>query len=164
MSYLKERLRLFQIKSFRYFILSSFFATFGGGLSYIIVTWLVMGQGHEMRNVAIVMICYWLPVVVLGPFAGVLADRYNRKALMLMTNFIRGIILVGFALMIQSKISATSIYWLCLALGVGIGLYIPVVMTFVREIVPENQLLNANATLDMVYELGSILGMGGPVL
>ncbi|GAA5097195.1 hypothetical protein GCM10023260_06860 [Bartonella acomydis] len=45
-------------------------------------------------------------------------------------------------------------------LGILISFYMPSAVPLIQSIVTKKQLINANATIDMVYELGTIIGMG----
>lgn len=112
-------------------------------------------------STALLMTCFWLPNVVIGPFFGVIADRYNRKFLLLLANGLRAACLFGFAWLAENHMTAFSIYALATLMGTLLAIYIPVAMTFVREIVAEKDLLYGNAMVDIAYEIGAVLGMGG---
>ncbi|ASQ45565.1 enterobactin exporter EntS [Legionella clemsonensis] len=93
---------------------------------------------------------------------GVLADRYNRKWVLLATVGLRAICLFGFALIAyHNYINPFAIYCLATLIGTLLAAYIPAAMAFIREIiVEEEELLYANAMLDTAYEVGAALGMG----
>ncbi|MBA3535401.1 MAG: MFS transporter [Tatlockia sp.] len=158
-----KQLHLFKNASFRYFTLSCALAMFGNGLTYIIMIWVLMRFDASVVSTAILMTCFWLPNVIFGPFLGVLADRCNRKLMLLLTNGIRALCLFCFALIAyQNHISSYGIYILAIILGTLLAAYIPTAMTFVRELVSEgDELLYANAMVDTAYEIGAVLGMGG---
>lgn len=160
---LTKQRHLFSDTAFKYFTLSCTLAMFGNGLTYIIMVWALMHFDASVVSTAILMACFWLPNVLVGPFLGVLADRCNRKFLLLFTNGLRAICLFGFALIAYyNAIHSFAIYCLALVLGTLLAAYIPVAMTFVREIiVTEEDLLYANAMVDTAYEMGAVLGMGG---
>ncbi|CDZ78122.1 enterobactin exporter EntS [Legionella massiliensis] len=154
---------LFNNAAFRHFTLSCALAMFGNGLTYIIMIWVLMRFDTSVVSTAILMACFWLPNVLFGPFLGVVSDRCNRKFLMLFTNSLRAICLLGFALIAyHNQISPLAIYVLATILGTVLAAYIPTAMTFVREIVTDNDdLLYANAMVDTAYEIGAVAGMGG---
>lgn len=158
-----KQYELFQHDAFRHFTLSCALAMFGNGLTYIIMIWALMRFDASVVSTAILMACFWLPNVLLGPFLGVVADRCNRKFLLLTTNSLRAICLLGFAFIAyRNEISPFAIYCLATVLGTLLAAYIPAAMTFVREIVnTEDDLLYANAMVDTAYEIGAVLGMGG---
>lgn len=156
-----EQYRLFRDKSFRRFILSCMLAMFGNGLTYIIMIWALMRFNPSVTSTATLMACFWLPNVLLGPFFGVLADRWNRKYLLLTANSLRAGCLFIFALLANNHMTASAIYFLAAIIGTVLASYIPVAMTFVRELVTKEDLLYSNAMVDIAYELGAVMGMGG---
>ena len=105
------------------------------------------------------MFCMWLPSILFGPIFGICADRYNRKNLMIMSNMIRGLAIIGFVIIYHLGLP-TNIFILTVLLGVFVSFYMPAAVPMISSIVPENDLMNANATVDMLYELGTIIGMG----
>ena len=161
MSHFKDRLDLFKIKSFRNYILSCAFAMFGNGLTYVAMTWLLVQSDNQVAAVAVLMTCFWLPNILLGPLAGVLVDNYRRKTILICCNAARAFLLALFWFVTSSHPSVYAIYALALLSGSILSFYIPAAMTLVREIVDKDKLLYANATVDMAYELGAVAGMGG---
>lgn len=58
--------------------------------SLIILAYRVSGAN---TGVAITLLAYTLPAVAIAPLAGVFADRYNRKRLMVWTNLVRAVLI-----------------------------------------------------------------------
>ncbi|WED43961.1 MFS transporter [Legionella cardiaca] len=160
---LSKQRHLFKNAAFRHFTLSCMLAMFGNGLTYIVMVWALIRFDASVVSTAILMTCFWLPNVVLGPFLGVLADRWNRKKLLLATVGLRAVCLFGFAVVVYHDYATPfAIYFLATLIGTLLAAYIPVAMAFVREIIKgEEDLLYANAMLDTAYEVGAALGMGG---
>ncbi|KTD49981.1 drug:proton antiporter [Legionella quinlivanii] len=153
--------RVLRDAKFRRFTLSCMLAMFGNGLTYIIMVWALMRFDTSVVSTSILMACFWLPNVLLGPFFGVLADRWNRKTLLLIANGSRAMVLFGFAYLANDHMTSVSIYILAALIGTLLAAYIPVAMSFVRELVKEEELLAGNAMVDIAYELGAVAGMGG---
>lgn len=156
-----QQYEIFKNKAFRTYFFSCTLAMFGNGLTYIIMIWVLMQFNTKVGSTVVLMTCFWLPNVLFSPFFGVLADRISRKRLLLITNGIRASFLFAFAIVSQYYLSATSIYFLAVLVGCILAAYIPAAMTFVREIMPAEQMLYANALVDIAYEMGAVLGMGG---
>ncbi|WP_317992707.1 MFS transporter [Bartonella gliris] len=158
-SNLKERVALFENRTFLYFTLSGLFAAFGNGLNYIALSWLAYNQTSSIRGVALLMFFLWMPSIIFAPVFGVLADKYNRKMQIIISNLVRGLVLVGWVILWQLGIEI-ELMILSALLGIFISFYMPSAVPLIQSIVPKEQLVNANATIDMVYELGTIIGMG----
>ncbi len=160
MSHWQARLALIKKPSVAWYLLSCGSAMFGNGIGYIALVWLLLQQSNSISAMAILMACFWGPNIVLSPIFGVLADRCNRKSLMLISNSVRGIFMLVFAVLLTIHVSVWTIYTLGLLLGTGIALYIPVALAFIREFVAPKKLLYANSSVDIAYEVGNIAGMG----
>ncbi|WP_455475852.1 MFS transporter [Bartonella sp. B17] len=158
-SNLKERLTLFDNRMFLYFTISGLFATFGSGLNYIALSWLAYNQTNSISGVALMMLFLWMPSIIFAPIFGVLADKYNRKMQIIISNLVRGLLIVSWVIFGHLGIEM-ELMILCALLGIFISFYMPSAISLIQSIVPKEHLVNANATVDMVYELGTIIGMG----
>ncbi|WP_375637172.1 MULTISPECIES: MFS transporter [unclassified Bartonella] len=158
-SNLKERIALFENRTFLYFTLSGLFATFGSGLNYITLSWLAYNQTGSIRGVALMMLFLWTPGIVFAPIFGILADKYNRKTQIIISNLVRGLVIVSWVMLWHFGIEI-ELMVLSALLGIFIPFYMPSAISLIQSIVLKEQLINANATIDMVYELGTIVGMG----
>lgn len=158
-AYFKSRAQVFKYPAYLWFILNCSLAMFGNGLIYIISAWLVLKYSPHISAVIILIMCFWLPILLLSPLAGVIADRYSRKNVILITNLLRALLLFILTSIFHQQLTPNVIYLIALVNGVLGSIYVPSAMALVREIVPPKQLLSANATLDMAYETGNLLGM-----
>lgn len=156
---LKERAALFENRTFLYFTLSGLFATFGNGLNYIALSWFAYNQTNSIRGVALMMLFLWAPSIIFAPIFGILADKYSRKMQIIISNLVRGLVIVGWVILWHWGIEI-DLMILSALLGIFISFYMPSAIPLIQSIVPKKQLVNANATIDMVYELGMIIGMG----
>ncbi|MEI2627921.1 MFS transporter [Erwinia sp. OLMDLW33] len=158
-SELKERLALFDNKTYLYFTLSGLFATLGNGLNYIALSWFAYHQADSIAGVAMMMFFIWMPGIIFAPVFGILADRYSRKTQIVISNLVRGVVVVGWVLLWYLGIKI-ELMIICALLGIFISFYMPSAVPFIQSIVPKEKLVSANATVDMVYEFGTIVGMG----
>jgi MFS family permease len=105
----------------------------------------------------------FLAPFLVSPFAGVAADRYNRKKLLIITDIFRGIVVLGF-LFVQSSglIWVVLIYVLTALQMAGQGFYFPARNAILPDVVSRNELGAANAlssaTWSVMLALGSALG------
>ena len=72
----------------RYF-LSRFVSRIGDGIHSLVLLWISYKWSHSGLVVALVMISFSLPAVLVFPFAGSLADRKNRAKIMAATDIIQ---------------------------------------------------------------------------
>ncbi|HNB51306.1 MAG TPA: MFS transporter [Anaerolineales bacterium] len=98
---------------------------------------------------------------IMGPFGGALADRFNRKWILIITDFARAIIVLGFLLVHQAK--DIWILYLTTILQLGLsGIFFPTKDAMLPDIVTEDELGTANAlnstTWSTMLALGAALG------
>ena len=160
--YLKDRVILFRKPAYSRYFVAAIMATIASGFVYIANTWLVVSLDHPLKMVVWSFIAFWLPKAILSPFAGAIIDRLDRKLVTAGGIVILGISYAIFALMINLY-PAINIYWIYAYytyLGVFNSFFLPSLIAFIREIVGNEQLLYANANLDVGYQVGNITGIG----
>lgn len=152
--------KLMRQSNFRNFAISCILSMIGNGLTYITMIWVLLQFHDSIASTAALMAAFWVPNVLLGPLAGVLVDRNDRRKALIVANLSRTIFLTVYAMVMLRGFSSISIYMLAALNGIGLALYAPAAISFVRELVLPKDLLPANAIVDIAYEFGSVLGMG----
>ncbi|WP_346929678.1 MFS transporter [Clostridium sp.] len=104
-----------------------------------------------------------LPRIVLGPFAGVFVDKWNRRNIIVLTDFIRGIVItfVGIA-----GIFGFIQVWMVFVVGIISGLcsafFGPAVNSIKPELVHESKFVKANSVTSLATSgmdmIGSAIG------
>ena len=80
-------------RSFRWLVASSWSTNLGDGLAISAGPLLVASQTDEPFVVALAAIAQQLPWVIFGLTAGVIADRYDRRRIMIIVNLVRSLVL-----------------------------------------------------------------------
>ncbi|MCL5046171.1 MAG: MFS transporter [Actinobacteria bacterium] len=100
-----------------------------------------------------------LPYLMVGLPAGVLADRYDRRRLMILVDVIRGLtVLVSPALLAIGLMRIEVIMVLAFLLGCLAQFFTPAYRASIPAIVRDKQLTRANSILSMGENLAGILG------
>ena len=68
----------------------------GDHFNNVAVLSLAIDKTHSGRVIAAVMLSRAIPVVLIGPFAGVLLDRFDRRKIMIASDLVRGFVALGF--------------------------------------------------------------------
>lgn len=160
MSHLQKRLQLLQYPPFFMYIIAFFAAAIGNGMGYIAISWIVVTYHTSVTVMAILMACFWAPTIIFGPLAGVLADRISRKKMILTSNFFRAAIFIFFSFYLHYDNSVNVIYLMMFCNGLAFTLFYSSAMAFLRELIPPEKLMHANSTIDIMYEVGNVIGMG----
>lgn len=102
-----------------------------------------------------------LPFFIMSPIAGVFADRYERRAIMIVTDILRTVTVLCF-LFIRSSEQIWLLYVLTVIQFVLSALYVPAHSSLLSNIVEPDDLVTANAldgfTWSTMLTLGALLG------
>jgi MFS family permease len=119
--------------------------------------------------VSFVVLAFSLPAVLVGPIAGAVADRVDRRNLMAVVNVVRAGLVVSFLLVqpdwpVQAALSA--IYTIAFLFGAAGQFFAPAQGASIPALVPREQLTAANALFNLTFTATQLLGFAilGPVL
>ncbi|MGE7893420.1 MFS transporter [Bacillus cereus] len=99
---------------------------------------------------------------LLAPLGGAIADRFNRRNVMVILDFINAAIVLSFiVLLLTESVSILLIGTIMFLLAVVSAMYAPVVMASIPQLVPEKKLEQANGIINGVQALSNIVA---PVL
>lgn len=100
-----------------------------------------------------------IPRFLLGPFAGVLVDRLNRKWIIVLTDAIRGAAMLFLAI---AALSNQAKVWMIFVAGITMGIcgafFNPAMGSVVPDIVPQNKIIKANSLYSMASTGTEIAG------
>ncbi len=94
------------------------------------------------------------PAVILGTFVGGLADKYNKKKLLIYTEFISGIFTI--AIYLTHMIPILLSFILIRACITSIN--IPANVAYLKSIVSEEELLKASTHITSMFQIARVLG------
>ncbi|MET4618965.1 MFS family permease [Arthrobacter sp. 2762] len=123
--------------------------------------WLVLTvlTNHSGTAVGITTALQFLPMLLLGPYAGVLADRYRKRVILLWTQTAMGIcgLIVGL-LVVTGVAQLWHVYLAALALGLAAAIDGPARQAFVSELVGPDKLSNAVALNSASFNSARLTG------
>ena len=113
------------------------------------------------RSVALIMVARFLPTVVLGPGAGVIADRFSRRSIMIVADIMRAIVVLGF-LFVRRPDQMWLVYLLTVLQLAFSTFFEPAKTAAIPSIVSDRELVPANAiaavTWSVMLTLGAAIG------
>jgi len=133
----------------------------GDWMSYIAVSLLSLHESGSTLALAMVLVLHSLPYALLAPIAGPLADRMDRRTLMLLSNIGRAVLTLGMA--VAAALGNIWLLQLLLLLRVSLsGFFLPAHNAALPRIVERSELLPANAlasaTWSTIFTAGVALG------
>ncbi len=128
-----------------FFIAGQFLSMFGSMLVSHAVTWHITLTQQSGSLIALFTCAAMLPMVFVSPFAGVWADRYNRKHLVNLSDGAIALITLAVAVFFISGIrSIWILLFAAAARSVGQGVQQPAVSALIPQIVPQEHLTRFN--------------------
>jgi MFS family permease len=151
--------QVFAIRDFRLLWFAHLISEFGNGLTSIGLIILVTNLTGATASVATMAFAVAFPQVVFGLLAGVFVDRMDNRRVMIGSDLIRGLLVLGFIPAV-----ASGQLWLMYLLGFAqatVGtFFIPARMSLTPVLVPEHGLLAANSMMNTGRVIATSLGAG----
>jgi hypothetical protein len=131
-------------------------------MSTVAIAWAVLDSGMSATGLGYVFTAGVVPQVLLLPLAGVIADRFGRRRVMIAADLLRCGTQAALAI---ALLAGRPSLWLFVLLawlrGMGEGCFSPALGALTVEIAPAGQLGNANALYGLA---GSVTRIAGPAL
>ncbi|MGE6630604.1 MFS transporter [Bacillus sp. NPDC077027] len=138
-------------------VLGQIISVFGTSLLRFVLSLYVLDVTQRVDLYALLFALSNVPLL-LSPLAGALADRFNRRNLMIVFDIISGIIVLSFSFWLFAGGSSLLIIGAVMVLLGIIGtMYSPAVMASIPQLVPTNQLEQANGIVSGVQALSGVL-------
>ena len=158
-------------RNFRLFWMGNLLSNVGTFAQQTAQGWLVRtitpDPNHAAANLSLVAACGTLPILLFTLYAGVLADRVDKRRALVITNASAAIIAVLLAILVSSgHTQVWHVALLALCTGLVNAFDIPIRQSFNREMVPLEDLPNAIALNSSAFNAARVAGpaVGGLLL
>lgn len=152
-----------RFRNYRLWFGGALVANIGTWMQRVAQDWLVLTQLSHDSGVAVgvVTALQFAPILALSAWAGVLADRVDRRKLLMLTQGLMGVLAAGLgALVLSGHAQLWHVYLFALALGAVSAVDAPVRQTFVAELVPPDKLSNAVGLNSASFNAARLIGPG----
>lgn len=140
------------------FLSSQAISLFGSSLVQFSIIWYITMETQSGTMTTIATLCGFIPQVLISLFAGVWADKYNKKVLIILADsFIACATLVIAILFFMGYHSIWLLFIVLMIRSFGGGIQSPAVSAFIPELVPENQLMRVNGINTTIQSIMLIL-------
>lgn len=146
-------------RNFRLYWIGQIVSLVGTWMQSVSQPWLVLLLGGTYIQLGIVVALQFAPSLLLAPLGGVLADRVDKRRLLVFTQSVAALqALVLFGLTVTGVVQIWHIMLLALALGFVNSLDMPVRQSFAAELVPREDLMNAITLNSASFNLARVIG------
>ena len=157
---LRHTFRALVHPAFRHYFLGQGVSLIGNWIQQVVLSWLAYAQSGSAWWLALVVAAGQLPLLLLAPLGGLLADRHDRRRLLLISHALGLLVAGALALLSWHATPGLSVLLAAaLALGTINALEMPVRHAFVANLVGETELLgNAVALNSLAFNGARLLG------
>ena len=129
------------------FLASQTISLFGSSLVQYAILWHITLKTQSGIMMTISIICGFLPTFFISPFAGVWADRYDRKKIIILSDSMIALVTLALAILFFMGYQDLWLLFVISAIrALGAGIQTPAIGAFLPQIVPEDKLTRVNAT------------------
>jgi MFS family permease len=153
----QRRFAAFGSRNFRLYFIGQTISSIGSWTQSLAVIWLVLEITNRSDRLGIATALQFLPMLLLGAPAGVLADRVDNRRLLVATSTVSGILALTFGVVATTgHITIWWIYALTMMLGLVLAVERPAMQAILFELVGPELLpsgVAANSTINSVSRL-----------
>ena len=154
--------RALRIRNYRLYFCGQLASMAGTWMQLVGLAWLVLKLTGSGTDVGVATAAQFVPVLLLGGWAGVVADRFdNRTAVTAVQVFLGVQAAVLAAVVLAGVVEMWMVYVLAVMQGVGTAFDAPTCQSFLGELVGDAELTNAVALNGVLFQMARIVG---PVL
>jgi MFS family permease len=156
-----------RVPNFRLFTIGHIVATTAIGMQRIAQDWLVLELSGSVAAVGITVAMQFAPMLLFGLLGGVIADRYSKRVLLMITQSLAAALAVALSILtLSGAVEVWHIYVIAFMLGLVTVVDNPARQVFVNELVGPARLRNAISLNSAVFQLGQLVGpaVGGVLI
>jgi MFS family permease len=147
------------VRNYRLFATGSLVSNVGTWMQRVAQDWLVLTLTGSAGALGITTGLQFLPLLLFSPIAGVIADRYSKRKVLVVTQVVLAITAGTLGLLaVTGLVQAWHVYVLAFLFGAAAAFDAPARQAFVNEMVGPDQITNAVGLNSASFNLGRVIG------
>ena len=148
-----------KIRNYRIFASANLLAVIAVWMQRVAQDWMVLELSGSVTAVGITVFMQFIPSLVLMPLGGILADRYSKRLILMISQGSAGVLAAVMAVLaLTGHLQVWHIYVIAFILGLVVVADQPARQVFVNELVGPAQLRNAISLNSSIFQLGGMIG------
>ena len=148
-----------RVRNYRLFFIGQAISLTGTWMQGVAQSWLVLKLTNSGAALGVVVALQFLPVLLIAPYGGVLADRFSKRRLLLITQSSAGVLALALgALVATETIRLWMVFVFAAMLGIVNSIDNPTRQSFVHELVGAETLRNAVTLNSLEVNLSRVIG------
>jgi MFS family permease len=153
---------LFKNRQFVFLWLAQSASGLGSTFAEFALSWLVYKMTGSKLAMGSIWVAFMLPNIIIQMFAGPFLDRWDRKKVMIFSEWFRAAAFLVPAILYPMNLLETwHLYAVSIVIGIAQPLFYPSSMAYVADILPKDNLMKGNSLLEGT---GQIMMLIGPAL
>ena len=142
-------------------LIASFLIDQLGSWSYsVVIVVYVFDRTHSTQWLALAAICRWGPALLLASYGGVIADRYQRITVMIISALASAAVMAGMTAVVATNAPVFLVLLISVLSAVAAAPYRPAAGALTPEVAGERDLAAANAIFSALENLVVVVGPG----
>jgi MFS family permease len=146
-------------RNYRLYFIGQAISTAGTWMQSVAMPWLALTLTHDAFHVGLVLATQFTPMLVAGQFGGLLADRYPKRRILVVT---QAAFVVPALVMFLLTSAGLAQYWMVLLAALAVGSInvfdVPTRQAFVIDMVGREDLVNAIALNSTIFNGAAVIG------
>jgi MFS family permease len=148
-----------KVRNYRLYFAGQVISTSGTFMQSLAQAWLVLKLTNSGTALGFVAALQFIPILILGPLGGVVADRFSKRTLLFATQTTFGILALLLGILVWTGwINLWLVYLFALCYGLTTTLDNPTRQSFVVEMVGQAELRNAVTLYSSLINLARVIG------
>jgi len=147
------------VRNYRLYYIGQIISTSGTFMQSVAQAWLVLKLTNSGTALGITSALQYVPILILGPYGGVIADRLSKRKILYFTQSISGVLALILGVLVTTNlVQVWMVYILAFCLGMVNVFDNPTRQTFYVELVGADNLRNAVTLYSTLVNLARIIG------
>ncbi len=165
--YMHSTFSSLKVRNYQLYYIGQGISLSGTWMQTIAQAWLVLQLTHSGVALGITVALQFLPILIFGMYGGVLADKYDRRTLLYITNTAAMLLaLILGVLVLTNTVQLWMVYVLAFGLGLVNAVDNPTRQSFVMEMVGKENISNAVTLNSAQINIARVVGpsIGGALI
>ncbi|NMB83893.1 MFS transporter [Candidatus Roizmanbacteria bacterium] len=150
-----------RFRNFRLVWIGLFISSIGSMMQVTAINWHIYLLTKSALSLAMIGLVKIVPIILLAPFTGVLADIHNRRKLILVAQTIMTVCAISLTILTYLNIiNPLMIYVIIFINAIAMAIDIPARQSFMPLLLPEKYFANASSLINVMWRLSAIIGPG----
>jgi MFS family permease len=136
--------RALRVRNYRLFFIGQVLSVIGTWIQATAVGWIVLQKTHDSTGLGLVVALQFLPLLLFGAYAGTVADRHDKRTILIVANVSAAAVALATALLVSNDAASVAVLAaMSLLLGCATAFETPTRQSFIAELVQPRDIPSA---------------------